>query len=219
MPSSPQLSASDKALFWDRAAHKYAASPISDLPGYEKTLARVQGLLAPHLHVLELGCGTGSTALRLASGTASYLATDVSAEMIAIAQAKLLALPPAPLRFALADAETLPAKEPGYDIVLAFNLLHLMHDLDKTLQSLLRLLKPGGLLISKTACLNEMNPLIPHLALPLMRMLGKAPLVQCFDAQQLCQRMQQQGFAIEALERHGSKRRDWRVFIVARRPL
>lgn len=213
------MTASDKALFWDRAARKYAAAPISDLPGYEKTLTRVQGLLAPHLHVLELGCGTGSTALRLAAGTASYLATDVSQEMIAIAQTKLLAQPTTPLRFAVADAETLATKEPGYDAVLAFNLLHLMHDLDGTLQALLRQLKPGGLLISKTACLNEMNPLIPRLALPLMRLMGKAPRVQCFDAQQLCQRLEQQGLAIETLERHGSQRRDWRAFIVARRPL
>ena len=103
-------------------------------------------------------------------------------------------------------------------MVLAFNLLHLVTDLAQALSSASDALKPGGLLISKTPCLNEMNPLIPKLALPLMRTIGKAPPVLCFDAKQLQAAMTQQGLEILAVERHGSKSKDWRVFIVARKP-
>jgi methylase of polypeptide subunit release factors len=67
--------------------------PISDRPGYERTIARVRGLLGSDDRVLELGCGTGSTALLLAGGTASYLATDFSAGMIGIAEEKLALRP------------------------------------------------------------------------------------------------------------------------------
>ena len=63
-PSSLGRSAADKALFWDRMARKYAADPIADPAGYEHTLHRVQGLLNAGDRVLELGCGTGSTARR-----------------------------------------------------------------------------------------------------------------------------------------------------------
>jgi ubiquinone/menaquinone biosynthesis C-methylase UbiE len=58
--------AARKARFWDRIARKYAADPIADMAGYEATLQRVQGLLSTEQDVLEIGCGTGTTALRLA---------------------------------------------------------------------------------------------------------------------------------------------------------
>lgn len=207
-----------KARFWDRIARKYAADPIVDMPGYEATLRRVQGLLTMEMHVLEIGCGTATTALRLAPFTRRLLATDVSPEMIAIAREKLAAAPIPQLALAVADADA-PAIGPGdYDAVLAFNLLHLVSDLDGALGSVVRALRPGGRLISKTACIAEMNPLIRWVAIPVMRAIGKAPDVLCFDADALRAAMVRQGLVIEAVERHGTKGKDIRVFIVARKP-
>ena len=212
-------SAAAKARFWNRVARKYAADPIADVAGYEATLRRVQGLLSPEHSVLEIGCGTGSTALRLAASTRRMLATDISANMIAIAREKLalLSQPLPQLRFGLADAETTASDGPCHDAVLAFNVLHLVSDLDLAIQAILSTLKPGGRFISKTPCLAEMNPLIPRLLVPLMRALGKAPDVLVFDAAQLQSALERRGFVIEAVERHGTKRKDIRVFIVARR--
>ena len=85
-----------------------------------------------------------------------------------------------------------------HDTVLAFHLLHLLPDLDTALPAILAALKPGGRFISKTPCLREMHPAVPRLLVPLLRAVG---------------------LAIEAVERHGSGRRDMRVFIVARQPL
>ena len=209
---------SRKARFWDRIARKYAADPIADMPGYEATLRRVQGLLTAEMNVLEIGCGTGSTALRLAPFTRRLLATDVSAGMIGIAREKLAAEPLPQLAFALADADA-PAAGPGdYHAVLAFNLLHLVSDLDQALASAVQALRPGGLLISKTACVAEMNPLIRWLAIPVMQAIGKVPHVLLFDADTLQAAMVRQGLVIEAVERHGTKGKDIRVFIVARKP-
>jgi len=219
-PSPPQSGdvVSRNARFWDRIARKYAADPIADMPGYEATLRRVQGLLTAEMNVLEIGCGTGSTALRLAPFTRRLLATDVSAGMIAIAREKLAAEPLPQLAFALADADA-PAAGPGdYHAVLAFNLLHLVSDLDGALASAVQALRPGGLLISKTACVAEMNPLIRWLAIPVMQAIGKAPHVLLFDADTLQAAMVRQGLVIEAVERHGTKGKDIRVFIVARKP-
>lgn len=216
----PQASGpvSGKARFWDRIARKYAADPIADMPGYEATLRRVQGLLSTGMNVLEIGCGTGSTALRLAPFTRRLLATDVSTGMVAIAREKLAAEPLPQLAFAVADADA-PMPGPGeYDAVLAFNLLHLVSDLDGTVASAAQALRPGGLLISKTACISEMNWLISWLAIPVMRAIGKAPHVLCFDAEALQAAMVRQGLDIEAVERHGTKGKDIRVFIVARKP-
>lgn len=211
-------SAARKARFWDRIAVKYAADPIADLAGYENTLRRVQGLLSADHDVLEIGCGTGTTALRLAPFTRRLLATDVSAGMIAIAREKLAAAPVPQLSFDVADADTTVAGPGEYDVVLAFNLLHLVTDLDRALQLAAQALRPGGLLITKTACIAEMNPLIRYLALPLMRAIGKAPHVLCFDAAALQSAIERQGLDIVSVERHGTRGKDFRVFIVARKP-
>jgi len=217
--SQAHATAARKARFWDRIARKYAADPIADLAGYEATLQRVLALLHPGQDVLEIGCGTGTTALRLAPFTRRLLATDVSQQMITIAREKLAARPMAQLGFAVADADAQVFGQGIYDAVLAFNVLHLVSDLDQALAQAVRALRPGGLLISKTPCISEMNPLVPRLALPLMRAIGKAPdVLQCFDAAQLRAAMARQGLQIEAVERHGTRGKDIRVFIVARKP-
>ena len=131
--AAASAAAASKARFWDRVARKYASDPIADLAGYEGTLRRVQALLSPDHEVLEIGCGTGSTALRLAAGTRRLVATDVSAEMVAIAREKLAADPLPQLEFRVADADAPVSGPAAWDAVLAFNLLHLVTDLPQAL--------------------------------------------------------------------------------------
>ena len=214
-----RVSPTSNSLFWDRAARKYAADVIVDLAGYRATLRRVQEYLSPDQTVLEIGCGTGTTALQLAPFTRSLLATDSSPRMIEIAREKLAASPVSQLTFQVADAaNTLPAAA-SYDALLAFNVLHLMLDLDHALAMSVRALRPGGLLISKTPCVGEMSPLIGRLALPLMRAIGKAPHVLLLDGQALRAAFIRQGLQIVSIERHGTRGKDFRVFIVARKPV
>ncbi len=204
--------------FWDRMAQRYAAAAIADPAGYERTLARVAALLQPTDAVLEVGCGTGTTALRLAGGVRQWLGTDVSGRMLEIARAKLAAQPVPGLQFVQAAADGSAAPGPAFDAVLAFNVLHLVPDLPTTLRALHRQLRPGGLFVSKTPCVAELNPLIPRVLVPLMRALHLAPPVNSFRADALVAAVCEAGFVVEALERHGSRGRDLRAVIVARRP-
>jgi hypothetical protein len=84
------------------------------------------------------------------------------------------------------------------------------------LESAYRQLKPGGLFISKTPCLSEMNPLI-RLAVPVARLIGKAPFVSFFRASDLEAEITKAGFSIVESARHGSGAKDPRIFIVARK--
>ena len=190
------MSIASGARFWDRASRKYARSRIADPDGYERTLERTRVHLQPGYSVLELGCGTGTTALRLADGARSYLGTDISGGMIAIAQEKLAVDPIPALSFRTATAEELVHEESRFDAVLGFNYLHMVRDVPDTLRSIHALLKPGGLYISKTPCLGDMNPLIPLLLLPVMRAIGKAPHVSSFSASMLEQSIVNAGFDV-----------------------
>lgn len=208
----------DDARFWDRAARKYARDPIKDMAGYERTLDRTAQLLRGSDAVLELGCGTGTTALRLAPHVARIVATDVSQEMIAIAREKAIAQGCHNVEFTVASAGRLREPEGTFDAVLAFNLLHLLVDRAAVLSFVHRLLRPGGHFISKTPCLSEMNPLI-RWAVPVARLVGKAPHVSFFTAAEFEADIARAGFTVVERARHGSQRKDPRIFIVARKPV
>jgi len=210
------MSSVSDARFWDRTSGRYARSTISDLAGYERTLERTRELLKSHDRVLELGCGTGSTALRLAGCVQSYLATDISTGMIAIAEQKLATEAIPGLSFRVAAAEAL-APEASFDAVLGFSYLHLVRDLAGTLERVRGLLAEGGLFISKTPCIGDMNPLVGYAALPVMRALRLAPYAAVFSAAELKERVSAAGFQILAIETHASKGKDWRPYIVARK--
>lgn len=211
------MSSASDADFWNRTSRKYAATPIADRAGYERTLDRARSALRPGDRVLELGCGTGTTAIRLAAGVQSYLATDISAEMIAIAEEKHTAEPTQSLCFRTATAETLASEAGRFDAVLGFNYLHLVRDLPGTLHRIHALLAVEGLFISKTPCLGDMNPFIRLALLPAMRMIGKAPYASVFRAAELSQLVSAAGFDILATETDATKGDKTCPYIVARR--
>jgi ubiquinone/menaquinone biosynthesis C-methylase UbiE len=210
------LRTADDARFWDKIARKYAKDRITDLPGYERTVERTRHLLGSAARVLEIGCGTGTTALKLAPSVARIVATDVSSEMIAIAREKAGAQGCQNVEFSVVAADRVPGTDGTFDAVLAFNLLHLVNDRPATLATVHNRLKPGGLFISKTPCLSEMSLMIRY-AVPVARMIGKAPFVSFFKAAELEAEIAGAGFTIIERQRHGSERKDPRIFIVARK--
>jgi ubiquinone/menaquinone biosynthesis C-methylase UbiE len=211
----------DDAQFWDRAARKYATDPIADIAGYERTLERTRHYLKGDETAFEFGCGTGTTALKLAPFVQRIVATDISAEMIAIAREKAKAEGCRNATFEVARPEAAPWPDGSFGVALAFNVLHLVADREAALRGVHRLLRPGGLFISKTPCLKEMNPLmriVLPLALPVMQLVGKAPnAVASLSAAELEREIVAAGFEIVELARHGTRGKDVRPFIVARK--
>ena len=201
------------AAFWNKAAPKYAKDAIGDMPAYEETLDRMREILQPHHRVLELGCGTGSTALELADSVDRYIGTDVASKMVKIAKGKLTEQSPQNLSFAVQDAGVMTSR--SNDVVLALNLLHLLPDLENTLAEIYKALPSGGLLISKTGLLKDGLWLLP-LVIPLMRTIGKAPFVRSLSEESLIGLLENAGFKVtENLVQGGMVPR---VFIVAQKP-
>ncbi|RWP76716.1 class I SAM-dependent methyltransferase [Mesorhizobium sp.] len=211
------MSIASDARFWDRSSRKYAMGAIADQAGYERTLDRTRALLGPGDRVLELGCGTGTTALRLAGDVQNYLATDISAGMIAIANEKHAAGPIPALVFRTATVDALAPDDEQFNAVLGFNYLHIVRDLPGTLRRIHALLAAEGLFISKTPCVGDMNPLIRLALLPAMHAIGKAPYAGVFRAADLSQHICAAGFDVLATESHATKGNDNRPYIVARK--
>jgi ubiquinone/menaquinone biosynthesis C-methylase UbiE len=210
------------ARFWDRVARKYAASRIADMAGYERTIERTRALLRPTDKVLEFGCGTGTTALKLAASVGSLLATDVSGEMIAVAREKAAAAACTNVTFEQGSFDAGPYPAGAFDAVLAFNLLHLVRVPPAALAAIKHLLRPGGLFISKTPCLGD-APVVMRLAiraaLPVAQMIGKAPFVTMLTGAALKRQIANAGFTLVEEAKHGSKGSDFRPFFVAHAPL
>ena len=198
--------------FWDGIADRYAARQVDDPAAYEATLTRIRAHLAATDHVLEVGCGTGTTALRLADAVARYTATDLSPRMIEIAEGRRAAEGTGNVTFHTASLDA--PDDTAYDAVIASSLLHLLDDLPAALTALRGRLKPGGLLISKTICLGEMNPGL-RLVVPVMRLFGKAPRVRFLRAEALEAAIREAGFEIVETAYYPRKLRA--RFVVARR--
>ncbi|MEM8605196.1 MAG: methyltransferase domain-containing protein, partial [Cyanobacteria bacterium P01_H01_bin.121] len=79
------------AQFWDKIAEKYSKQPIADEAAYQKKLQVTREYFQPSMNVLEIGCGTGSTAIAHAPYVQHIHAIDFSSNMIEIAQAKAAA--------------------------------------------------------------------------------------------------------------------------------
>ena len=200
--------------FWTKLSAKYAAQPIANPADYEASLARTQSYLAADDAVLEIGAGTSSTALRLAPLVRRYVSSDYSAGMTEIGRQKAFEASIPGLEVVQGGLGEAALGDGPYDAVLAFNLLHLLPDLDRSLETASGLLRPGGLMISKTPCLGRGWGFI-RIMVSVMRAVGKAPYVSFLDPGDVDQAMRQAGFEIVETGDYG--KRGWSRYVVARK--
>ena len=208
----------DTAHFWDATAGKYAASPIKDVERYEYTLGRTRSYLQATDRVLEIGAGTGSTALQLAGDVSEITGTDISSQMMRIASDKALTEQGENVGFKVRTAQQAAEEAGRYDVVLGFNILHLTEDMEAVLNTLYRQMAPGSLLITKTPCIGDPSLGLKRFAIramvPVMQMIGKAPYVRYLSFQELEAAVQWAGFRIIETSSKPAMSR----YIVARRP-
>lgn len=200
--------------FWDRMADKYAAQPIADQAAYQTKLEVTRTYLRPEMDLLEFGCGTGGTALLHAPFVRHITAIDFSPRMIEIARTRAADTNIDNVDFREADIVTFPAPDGAYDAILGMSILHLLENHQKVIARVWRLLKPGGVFISSTACVGDTMGFIKYIA-PLGTALGLLPHLNVMTTSQLRADLITAGFEIAHQWEPG---RGKAVFIVARKP-
>jgi len=185
----------DHAVFWNQIAEKYAQKPVANPDAFERKIANHLGHIRPHHVALDIGCGTGSLALRLAPFARHVHGLDLSQEMIRIARdkARKQALENVTFDVGPFDAGLTRFAPASLDVISAYSLLHLVEDRAQAIARVFALLKPGGVFVSSNVCLAEgWIPYRPLLAI--MHALGKAPPVSIYSRRTLERELREAGF-------------------------
>ena len=99
--------------------------------------------------VLDFGCGWGGETLWLAQRVGSVVGVDIEAKAIEQANRASAASPMRNCRFVHAASELLPFPDQAFDAVFSTNVFEHVMDLDIVFSELFRVLRPGGVLLSR----------------------------------------------------------------------
>ncbi len=199
--------------FWDRIAERYSKQPIADEAAYQKKLQVTREYFQPDMKVLEFGCGTGSTAIAHAPYVKHIHAIDISSKMIEIAQAKADAINVENVTFEQASIEEISASDQTLDAVLGLSILHLVENKEQVIAKVYKMLKPGGLFVTSTACIGDTMKSF-KVIVPIAKFLGLMPLVKVFTTKELEDSLTDAGFVIDYQWQPGKGKA---VFVVAKK--
>jgi SAM-dependent methyltransferase len=94
--------------------------------------------------VLEVGCGWGEFAARVQSELgATVVAVDISPRMVELARERRVDAQ-------VGDVQSLPFADESFDCAIANHMLYHAADIDRALEELHRVLRPGGTLVAST---------------------------------------------------------------------
>ncbi len=197
--------------FWDKLAERYSKQPIADEIVYQKKLQITRRYFQPDMAVLEVGCGTGMTAISHAPYVNHIRAIDISSKMIEIAQAKVDESNINNVTFERSTVDEINMPNQSLDAVLGLSILHLLDNKESTIAKVYKMLKPGGIFVTSTVCAGDFMKSLKIIA-PIGRFLGLMPLVKVFTAKELEGSLLDAGFNIDHYWQPGKGKS---VFIVA----
>lgn len=157
LPRKPEPEAMDDAeeadVYASAAAQKYLDEIDDSLVRQFVSIWQEAG--SPAGRLIDIGCGPGSIALKIARGTQglSVVGADRSAAMIRLAH-RALAQSGVELRarFLQADGNQLPFANATFDFVLSNSVLHHLENPGVVLREMARIVKPGGVVLLRDLC-------------------------------------------------------------------
>ena len=199
--------------FWDKMADGYSKKPVADEESYQKKIEVTREYLRPDMEVLEFGCGTGATAISHAPCVKHIQAIDISSRMIEIAQGKAAASNVNNVTFTRAAVDELSVPDQTFDAVLGLSILHLLENKEDVISRIWKMLKPGGIFVSSTACIGDTLNVFKFIA-PIGEFFRLLPPIRVFKRSELEESLKNVGFDIDYQWQPGSGAA---VFIVAKK--
>ena len=148
--------------------------------------------------MLEVACGTGLVALKVAERASKVYGIDISSPMIEEAKKKKKEKKINNVEFSVEDAYALPFDNGMFDTVICCSALHNMVNPEKALSEMNRVLKPEGRLIAPTICQGEY---FKHkLMMTIFKLVAGFPVFHKFSFEELSNLVTESGFIIRNKE-------------------
>jgi ubiquinone/menaquinone biosynthesis C-methylase UbiE len=174
----------NETVYWDNDAKKYDNRAKKSYKAYQKMINLIKKEITDEMTVLDIGTGTGEIPVNIYKNAKSIEATDVSPEMIKIAQNKSEARGIQNIKFLVQDSNNLSYKDNSFDVIIIINLLHFIPNPENVLNEAKRLLKKDGKIIIASFLHNEniKSRIISYI----MKRKGH-PVVTKFDSNTICE--------------------------------
>ena len=132
---------------YEKRWQKAIATGVEQAGNLELNLAFLEetGLLAPNKTMLELGCGLGKLTNALHQKGLNITGSDISQTAVDYAAGTYPDIP-----WRVLGAENLPFEDGCFDLVLSFDVLEHLHNVDSHLNEVRRVLKPNGSYLLQT---------------------------------------------------------------------
>lgn len=158
-PGAPRVSGTKSAkksdvAFWDRTAFAYDFAMRKGDEGVAQAAAFAASFMESTDIVLDAACGTGAFACAIAHEVEFVAACDLSTKMLAQARAKVKKLGIDNIGFAASDITALDFDDDTFDAAIAGNVLHLLDDPQAAIDDLVRVVKPGGIIVAPNYFVN-----------------------------------------------------------------
>lgn len=203
------------ARFWDKIAVRYSNQEIADEAAYQKKMQLTQKHFDENMKVLEIACGTGSTAIAHASYVKQIKAIDISPKMIEIAKEKANSSKVENVVFEVSSVDGLEVADHTLDVVLGHNILHLLENKEDAIAKIYTMLKPGGVFISSTACIGDSIGLkIVKFFVSIGAFFGLLPFLDSFTTKELKDSLTNAGFE---LDYQWKPKKNSALFIIAKK--
>lgn len=150
----------EKKSFWDVVSSKVKSKPDKNT---SIAINKLKKYLTIESNVLDFACGNGIVSFQINNEVMQITGIDTSKNMILCANAYANENNISNLNFFELDIFDDSLNNSNFDIILAFNVLPYIEDLDTLFNRINNILKTNGLFISSSACLGNKKSFLSKL--------------------------------------------------------
>jgi ubiquinone/menaquinone biosynthesis C-methylase UbiE len=181
--------------YWDKLGHGYDQFIERHWRIYSSSLLdKIYDDVEAGDNVLEVACGTGLVALKIADQASKVSGVDLSVSLIDEAKKKIKENGPYNVEFSVEDAYSLPFGNDVFDTIICTNAFQNMKYPQKALSEIKRALKPGGRFIGVVIGFGEAPKY--KILFMIFKLFLRFPLFNIFSLDKMADMIRDSGFSI-----------------------